>query len=89
MSLCKRPMAAIEISEPGEKPVACWRDTLKTSVCALPLFPTAEGPANRFPAPHLTLASRTSAAPDCGGPSNRGHGPLQQLLLARVGAFLL
>jgi hypothetical protein len=43
-------MAAIESSEPGAKPCACWRDTLKTSVCALPLLPAAEGPANRHPA---------------------------------------
>jgi hypothetical protein len=54
-------MVAIESSEPGEKPGACWRDTLKTSVCALPLLPAAEGLANRHPAPHLTLSPRTVA----------------------------
>jgi len=50
-------MAAIESSEPGEKPGTCCQDTLKPSVCALPLFPTAEGPVSRYPTPHLTLGS--------------------------------
>ena len=32
------------------------RDTLETSMCALRLFPTAEGPANRIP---ITATRRT------------------------------
>jgi hypothetical protein len=47
-------------SEPGEEPGTCCQDTLKTSVCALPLFPTAEGPVNRHPAPHLTFVTKTT-----------------------------
>ena len=47
-------MAAIN-SEPGAEPGTCCLDTLKTSLCAPPLFQTAEGPVNRHPAPHLTL----------------------------------
>ena len=30
---------------------------LETSLSALPLFPTAEGPVNRHPAPHLDTGS--------------------------------
>jgi hypothetical protein len=44
-------------SEPGEEPGTSCQDTLKTSLFALPLFPTAEGPVNRHPVPHLTLVS--------------------------------
>jgi len=51
-------MAAIESSEPGEEPGTCCLDTLKTSLSALPLFPTAEGPVNRHPAPHLNTGSQ-------------------------------
>jgi hypothetical protein len=50
---CRSEFIRDRNSEPGEKPDACCPDTLKTSMCALPLFPTAEGPANRHPAPHL------------------------------------
>jgi len=53
-------MAAIESSEPGEEPGTCCLDTLKTSLSALPLFPTAEGPVNRHPAPHLTSLIKTT-----------------------------
>jgi len=35
--------------------LACCQDTLETSLCALRLFPTAEGPDNRQATPELLI----------------------------------
>jgi hypothetical protein len=40
---------------------------LKTSLFALPLLPAAEGPANRSPAPHLTLPPPTGVRSSIAG----------------------
>jgi enterochelin esterase-like enzyme len=41
-------------------------DTLETSLFAPQLFPTADGPGNTYPAPHLTLVAGSSFAGKAG-----------------------
>ena len=44
-------MPAIVNSVPREASGTCVQDTFETSLCTLRLFPTAEGPAHRYPTP--------------------------------------